>query len=113
MLLTREQLQERLIGLQLRVILNYQEQSRQGCVHLRGRFYLIIQRGCARPLRTRFRNVFKNGLFMRRITFYRIDEIRYKIIAPLQLVFHLRPLRSDRFIPGNDAVIDRDARSHD
>ena len=51
----------------------------------------------AEQLRARVGDVLEDAFFVRRVALDRLDEVGDQIVAALQLVLHLRPLRLDRF----------------
>ena len=96
---------ELLVGLQLRIVLDHRQQpaERRGLLVRRGdRFFRRLRR--EQP-RSRVGDVLVDALFVLREALDGLDEIRNQVVAPLQLVFDLRPLRLDRFFLLDERVV--------
>jgi len=96
---------ERGVGFQGRVVLHHHQQPGQGRGLLVGCGHLLVRGGRAGQLGPRVGNSLEDALFLRRKPLGGLHQVRNQVVAPLELVFNLRPLRLDGLFLAHELVV--------
>ena len=92
---------------QLRVVLDDGQQAAEGARLLVGRLDRFLRRLGRQQPRSRVGDVLEHALFVLRVALDGLDQVRNQVVAALQLVLDLRPLRLDRFFLADERLYEQ------
>jgi hypothetical protein len=100
----------------LGIVLNHDQQAREGGALLVGGLNGLFRRSGPREPGARVRDLAEHVALLLRDAFDGLDEVGNEVVPPLELVFHLGPLRFDRLFLTDESVVrtpgDSSSRHH-
>src|SRR5881398_3187637 len=96
---------ELLVGLEIGIALGDGEESPEGARELVGGLDPLLARAAGDQPRPRVGDPVEDLALVRGVALGHLDEVGDQVVAPLELVLHLRPRRVDALLEGHDGVV--------